>query len=52
MVERHPVVAALLEDGLKRAYLDADIGEWMHSVVIYASFISAQASRKLALHLM
>ncbi|NHW59468.1 class I SAM-dependent methyltransferase, partial [Escherichia coli] len=29
MVERHPVVAALLEDGLKRAYLDADIGEWM-----------------------
>ncbi|TBL57379.1 16S rRNA (guanine(1516)-N(2))-methyltransferase, partial [Klebsiella oxytoca] len=26
MVERHPVVAALLEDGLKRAYLDADIG--------------------------
>lgn len=29
MVERHPVVAALLEDGLRRAYEDADIGEWM-----------------------
>ncbi|MCL1067346.1 class I SAM-dependent methyltransferase [Shewanella olleyana] len=29
MVERHPVVAALLEDGLRRAYEDAEIGEWM-----------------------
>lgn len=29
MVERHPVVAALLEDGLRRAYDDAEIGEWM-----------------------
>lgn len=29
MVERHPVVAALLEDGLRRAYEDVDIGEWM-----------------------
>ncbi len=29
MVERHPVVAALLEDGLRRAYLDAEIGQWM-----------------------
>lgn len=31
MVERHPVVAALLEDGLRRAYQDAEIGEWMQS---------------------
>ncbi|MBR9729631.1 class I SAM-dependent methyltransferase [Shewanella intestini] len=29
MVERHPVVAALLEDGLRRAYDDAEIGSWM-----------------------
>lgn len=27
--ERHPVVAALLYDGLQRAYLDAEIGNWM-----------------------
>ncbi|MGE6570435.1 class I SAM-dependent methyltransferase [Shewanella vesiculosa] len=30
MVERNPVVAALLEDGLRRAYDDAEIGHWMH----------------------
>jgi 16S rRNA (guanine1516-N2)-methyltransferase len=29
MVERHPVVAALLEDGLRRAYEDSEIGAWM-----------------------
>ncbi|NKF49032.1 class I SAM-dependent methyltransferase [Shewanella sp. WXL01] len=29
MVERHSVVAALLEDGLRRAYDDAEIGAWM-----------------------
>ncbi|WP_371995102.1 class I SAM-dependent methyltransferase [Shewanella sp. 10N.286.54.B9] len=29
MVERHPVVAALLEDGLRRAYEDSEIGDWM-----------------------
>ena len=29
MVERHPVVAALLEDGLRRAYESAEIGSWM-----------------------
>ena len=29
MIERHPVVALLLQDGLRRAYLNADIGEWM-----------------------
>ncbi|MFU2510128.1 class I SAM-dependent methyltransferase [Pseudoalteromonas sp. ASV78] len=27
--ERHPVVAALLYDGLQRAYNDAEIGPWM-----------------------
>ncbi|MBE0369674.1 class I SAM-dependent methyltransferase [Pseudoalteromonas aurantia] len=29
--ERHPVVAALLYDGLQRAYQDNDIGTWMQS---------------------
>ncbi|WP_160063248.1 class I SAM-dependent methyltransferase [Psychromonas sp. L1A2] len=29
MVERSPVAAALLQDGLERAYLDSEIGEWM-----------------------
>jgi 16S rRNA (guanine1516-N2)-methyltransferase len=29
LVERHPVVSALLADGLQRAYLDAEIGDWM-----------------------
>lgn len=29
LVERHPVVAALLSDGLARAYSDPDIGQWM-----------------------
>nr|WP_258405557.1 class I SAM-dependent methyltransferase [Shewanella sp. FJAT-52076] len=29
LIERHPVVAALLEDGLRRAYLDSEIGPWM-----------------------
>ena len=29
MVERHPVVAALLDDGLSRAKHDADIGGWV-----------------------
>jgi 16S rRNA (guanine1516-N2)-methyltransferase len=29
MIERHPVVAALLEDGLVRAGRDPEIGEWV-----------------------
>ncbi|TKB47941.1 16S rRNA methyltransferase [Ferrimonas sediminicola] len=29
MVERHPVVAALLEDGLRRACEDGEIGDWV-----------------------
>lgn len=29
MVERSPVAAALLEDGLERASLDAEIGDWI-----------------------
>lgn len=29
MLERHPIVAALLADGLERAKLDPEIGEWV-----------------------
>lgn len=29
MFERHPVVAALLEDGLNRGYQDSEIGDWL-----------------------
>lgn len=29
LIERHPVVRALLDDGLHRAYEDPDIGQWM-----------------------
>lgn len=29
MFERHPVVAALLEDGLRRAYADPELGPWL-----------------------
>ncbi|NDL64585.1 16S rRNA (guanine(1516)-N(2))-methyltransferase RsmJ [Acerihabitans arboris] len=29
MFERHPVVAALLDDGLQRAYDDPEVGEWL-----------------------
>lgn len=45
MVERHPVVAALLEDGLRRAYEDAEIGEWMRDLMslFHGSSISALA---------
>ncbi|WP_232803041.1 class I SAM-dependent methyltransferase [Motilimonas sp. E26] len=31
LVERSPVVAALLEDGLQRAYRDPEIGAWMQA---------------------
>lgn len=43
MLERHPVVAALLEDGLQRGYQDAEIGPWLRDrlTLIYAA--SAQA---------
>lgn len=29
LVERSPVAAALLDDGLQRAYMNAEIGDWM-----------------------
>ncbi len=45
MVERHPVVAALLDDGLRRGYEDAEIGPWLRErlQLIHASSLSALA---------
>lgn len=43
MVERHPVVAALLDDGLERAKQDAEIGEWVSErlSLLHASSLDA-----------
>ncbi|MBW7981154.1 16S rRNA (guanine(1516)-N(2))-methyltransferase RsmJ [Enterobacillus tribolii] len=43
MLERHPVVAALLDDGLRRGYEDAEIGGWLRErlTLIHASGIDA-----------
>lgn len=43
MVERHPVVAALLDDGLERAKQDSDIGGWVSErmSLIHASSLNA-----------
>ncbi|MGI2149925.1 class I SAM-dependent methyltransferase [Shewanella baltica] len=49
MVERHPVVAALLEDGLRRAYQDAEIGDWMRERMRLFHGSSLEALSKLAL---
>ena len=38
LIERNPVVAALLEDGLKRAYQDPEIGEFMQSRMVLLPF--------------
>lgn len=45
MLERHPVVAALLDDGLQRGYQDVEIGEWLKQrmSLIHASSITALA---------
>ncbi|EAB8646939.1 16S rRNA (guanine(1516)-N(2))-methyltransferase, partial [Salmonella enterica subsp. enterica] len=43
MLERNPVVAALLEDGLTRGYADAGIGGWLQErlQLIHASSLTA-----------
>lgn len=43
MLERHPVVAALLDDGLQRGYQDAEIGPWLQErmSLIHTSSITA-----------
>ena len=43
MLERNPVVAALLDDGLRRGYEDAEIGPWLRErlTLIHASSLTA-----------
>lgn len=43
MLERHPVVAALLDDGLTRGYADPEIGDWLKTrlSLIHASSLTA-----------
>jgi 16S rRNA (guanine1516-N2)-methyltransferase len=43
MLERNPVVAALLEDGLQRGYQDAEIGPWLRErmTLLHASSLTA-----------
>ncbi|WP_338883981.1 16S rRNA (guanine(1516)-N(2))-methyltransferase RsmJ [Xenorhabdus sp. TH1] len=43
MLERNPVVAALLDDGLQRGYQDEEIGSWLKErmTLIHASSITA-----------
>lgn len=45
MLERHPVVAALLDDGLQRGYRNAEIGGWLQErlTLIHASSLEALA---------
>ncbi len=43
MLERNPVVAALLDDGLARGYCDAEIGPWLRErmTLLHASSLTA-----------
>ncbi|MGP4131257.1 16S rRNA (guanine(1516)-N(2))-methyltransferase RsmJ [Pantoea tagorei] len=43
MLERHPVVAALLDDGLQRGYQDAEIGGWLRERLTLIHAPSAEA---------
>ncbi|PMH46105.1 16S rRNA methyltransferase [Vibrio sp. 10N.286.49.B3] len=48
MVERHPVVAALLDDGLERAKQDSEIGGWISERMSLIHASSHDALDKLA----
>ncbi|MCE0492288.1 16S rRNA (guanine(1516)-N(2))-methyltransferase RsmJ [Pantoea sp. Mb-10] len=48
MLERHPVVAALLEDGLQRGYADAEIGGWLRERLTLLHVASEQALSEIA----
>ncbi|MCJ2378536.1 class I SAM-dependent methyltransferase [Vibrio sp. ZSDZ34] len=48
MVERHPVVAALLDDGLSRAQQDKEIGAWVTERMSLIHASSHDALEKLA----
>jgi 16S rRNA (guanine1516-N2)-methyltransferase len=46
MLERNPVVAALLDDGLRRGYQDAEIGAWLRErlTLLHTSSLTALAN--------
>ncbi|MGK3130316.1 16S rRNA (guanine(1516)-N(2))-methyltransferase RsmJ [Pantoea sp. C8B4] len=48
MLERHPVVAALLDDGLRRGYEDAEIGGWLRERLTLLHVVSQQALSDIA----
>lgn len=48
MLERHPVVAALLDDGLQRGYRDAEIGGWLRERLALLHTSSIDALRDIA----
>lgn len=48
MVERHPVVAALLDDGLERAKQDSEIGDWVSERMSLLHASSHDALEQLA----
>ncbi|WEM42231.1 class I SAM-dependent methyltransferase [Photobacterium sp. DA100] len=48
MVERHPVVAALLDDGLSRAKADSEIGDWISERMTLLHASSHNALEQLA----
>ena len=48
MVERHPVVAALLDDGLARAKADSEIGSWISERLTLLHASSHNALEQLA----
>ncbi|WP_342607799.1 class I SAM-dependent methyltransferase [Vibrio tritonius] len=48
LVERHPVVAALLDDGLQRAKQDPEIGDWVQERVNLIHASSHDALHQLA----
>ena len=48
MLERHPVVAALLDDGLQRGYRDAEIGHWLQQRLTLIHATSQQALTEIS----
>jgi len=48
MLERHPVVAALLDDGLQRGYRDAEIGPWLRQRLSLIHATSHQALSEIS----
>lgn len=48
LYERHPVVAALLDDGLQRGYSNVEIGSWLRKRMIFSHTTSIKALARLS----